>query len=65
MHREVTGAPKGQVVDHVNHNTMNNRRCNVRICTDRQNQANKRPHGGSTGYVGVYPRDGRYEAGIT
>jgi hypothetical protein len=65
MHREVTGAPKGKVVDHVNHNTMNNRRCNVRVCTDRQNQANKGPHGGSTGYVGVYPRDGRYEAGIT
>ncbi len=65
MHREVVGAPKGKVVDHVNHNTMNNRRCNVRTCTDRQNQANKGPLGGASGYVGVYRRDGRYEAGIT
>lgn len=65
MHREITRAPKGTVVDHIDHNTMNNRRCNVRVCTDRQNQANKGPHGGASGYVGVYPRDGNYEAGIT
>lgn len=65
MHREVTRAPKGTVVDHIDHNTLNNRQCNVRVCTDRQNQANKGPHGGASGYVGVYPRNGNWEAGIT
>ena len=65
MHREIMKAPKGSVVDHIDHNTLHNRPCNLRVCTDRQNQANKGPQGGSSGYVGVYPRGDRWEAGIT
>ena len=65
MHREIMRASKGSVVDHIDHNTLNNRRCNLRVCTQEQNYANMGPHGGASGYVGVYPRGKRWEAGIT
>jgi len=65
MHRQIVRAPKGSIVDHKNCRIWDNRRCNLRVCTQRQNQMNKGPHGGSSGYVGVYPRDDRWEAGIT
>ena len=45
MHREIMGAPKGSVVDHIDHNTLNNRRCNLRVCTQAQNHANAGPRG--------------------
>jgi len=43
MHREITGAPKGLVVDHINRNSLNNRKTNLRTCTQAQNLYNKRP----------------------
>jgi hypothetical protein len=65
MHREIMNAPKGTMVDHIDHNTLNNRRCNLRVVTPDQNYANAGPHGGASGFVGVYPRGQRWEAGIT
>lgn len=40
MHREILSAPAGQVVDHVNRNTLDNRRTNLRLCSQRQNLYN-------------------------
>jgi hypothetical protein len=37
LHREIMSAPKGYVVDHINHDTLDNRRGNLRICTYSQN----------------------------
>jgi hypothetical protein len=63
MHRFVTSAKKGQYVDHINHNTLDNRRCNLRICRPSQNQANARLRSdNSTGYKGVRAYEGRYYA---
>ena len=54
MHREIMGAPADRQVDHVNGDTLDNRRENLRICTARQNQANKRPSRYATStYKGV------------
>jgi hypothetical protein len=43
MHRLISGAAPGQYVDHINHNTLDNRRHNLRLCTCSQNHANRRP----------------------
>lgn len=53
LHRIITGAGNGQQVDHRNHNGLDNRNCNLRICTQSQNQANKRKSYGRNRFKGV------------
>ncbi len=43
MHREIMKAPKDKLVDHIDGNGLNNRRCNLRFCTQQQNMQNRRP----------------------
>lgn len=40
MHRLILNAPKNKVVDHINHNTLDNRKENLRIVSFRQNRQN-------------------------
>lgn len=67
MHRLLVDAPEGLLVDHKNHNTLDNRRSNLRACTRSQNQRNRRLNANSTtGVKGVrFDRSsGRYIAEI-
>lgn len=54
MHRIIIGAEPGQFVDHINGNTLDNRKCNLRICTNAQNIANGRSRGGTSKFKGVH-----------
>ena len=55
MHREILNIPSGLFCDHINHDTLDNRKSNLRICTAAQNAYNRRPGtGGSSCYKGVH-----------
>ena len=61
LHRLILNPDKGFVVDHINNYTLDNRKCNLRICTQHQNTINKKPSSSDTG---VFIRAGRWEARI-
>jgi hypothetical protein len=64
MHREIMQTPPGLVVDHINHNPINNRRCNLRNCTLQENHRNRRLVRNKSGFVGVYPYGKKWRAMI-
>lgn len=54
LHRLITNAPAGMVVDHINHNVLDNREENLRVCTQTQNSYNTKMKSNNTsGYIGV------------
>lgn len=42
LHRDILDAPKGIDVDHINGDGLDNRRCNIRLATRTENNANRR-----------------------
>jgi hypothetical protein len=69
MHRLVMGLQYGdkRQVDHINGNTLDNRRENLRVCTQQQNMQNsKKRRTNTSGYKGVswHKRDKKYRAQI-
>ena len=54
LHRDILGVKKGEVVDHISGDKLDNRRSNLRICTQLENTWNSRNKKvGSTGFPGV------------
>jgi hypothetical protein len=69
MSRFILGLEKGdkRQADHINGNTLDNRRCNLRACTHLQNRYNRGPQKNSTtGFKGVSKQNawGSYVAQI-
>ena len=62
LHREIMGFPQGFVVDHWNHDETDNRRENLRVCTQSENLLNSGPRLGKK-YKGV--SENRYGRFIT
>lgn len=52
MHRLIMDTPDGMVVDHIDHDGLNNQRSNLRNCTNQQNHMNMAPYMGGK-YVGI------------
>lgn len=63
LHRFIMDAPRDVVVDHINHDTLDNRRENLRLCTTAENGWNLRPflnkHTKTSRYKGVALRKER------
>ena len=66
LHRFIMGNPSGMVVDHINHNGLDCRRSNLRVCTRSQNAMNRNGPRRNTisGVRGVTFRKGRFTAAI-
>jgi hypothetical protein len=67
LHRYIISAPEGMYVDHINCNTLDNRRENLRLCTMTENMRNRgKYHNNTVGYRGVtfHKRDNRFQAQI-
>jgi hypothetical protein len=63
MHREICRPPNDMQIDHINHNKLDNRKCNLRICTDQQNRRNCPPSSANTsGYIGIQKNGKRWQA---
>ena len=68
LHRVIMNAPKDLVVDHINGNTCDNRKENLRLCSNIDNTKNLRKQVGSctSQYKGVsfYTRDSNWEVNV-
>jgi hypothetical protein len=65
LHRQIMNAQRGQYVDHIDNDKLNNSRSNLRFCSQSQNLANRRLHkNNSSGFKGVTFQHGRYHARI-
>lgn len=56
IHRFIMNDPQNMLVDHADGNTLNDRKYNLRVCSDLQNTANRKFHNkpNPLGYRGVY-----------
>lgn len=59
LHRELVEAKEGDIVDHINGNKTDNRRCNLRISNHKQNCRNRRHSKGA-----YRLKSGRWQAKI-
>lgn len=68
IHRVISSPPVGMFVDHINHDGLDNRLENLRICTHSDNNHNQRvPINNTSGITGVFfnKGSGKWGIGIT
>jgi hypothetical protein len=54
LHRIIMDCPNDMVIDHIDHNKLNNMKSNLRICTKHQNNMNQsKPKNNKSGVLGV------------
>jgi len=56
IHRVIMNPPSNMEIDHINHNGLDNRRCNLRICTHQENTFNTNGFKRKSKYKGVSKR---------
>lgn len=66
MHRFLMQASDGDIIDHINVNSLDNRMCNLRIsCAGKNNHNRKKKENCTSKYYGVYKRkNGKFEVRI-
>ncbi len=64
LHREILTPEDGLCVDHVNGNGLDNRRPNIRPCTQLENSRNKKKRA-RNGYKGITLNRGKWQARVS
>ncbi len=68
MHSVILQTPEGMLSDHRNHNGIDNRWCNMRVCSNMENCQNRLPpryKNRTSSYKGVGSRGNNWQARIT
>ena len=68
MHRVIMKAKKGEMIDHIKGNGLNNQKENLRFCNSQQNCTNRISNkNANSKYLGVsyHKRDNKFQARIT
>ncbi len=57
LHRHIMDYPEGMIVNHINRDKLDNRKCNLRICTNSEHSHNKSSvkSNSKTGFKGIAP----------
>jgi hypothetical protein len=63
MHREILSPPRDRSVDHINRCGHDNRRSNLRLCSQAENRCNSKSYS-KTGFKGVQSRRNKWRAQI-
>lgn len=64
LHRALLNPSPDMMVDHIDGDGLNNRRSNLRVCTNQQNQANRGRQANQSGFRGVRLCGDRFRAEI-
>ncbi len=67
IHQLIMNIPKGMEADHINRNKLDNRKCNLRVCSHADNSKNRGIRiCNTTGYTGIFFKksSNRYHASI-
>ena len=65
MSRVIMGAKKGEQIDHIDRNKLNNRRTNFRKCSQLNNSKNQsKPKNSNCKFMGVSIENGKYKSRI-
>lgn len=67
LHRLIMNCPENKIIDHIDGNGLNNIKSNLRICTHKLNNLNRKNASGQSGNVGVFynKRDNLWIASIS
>lgn len=53
LHRMIMNPPRDMVMDHINFDKLDNRKCNLRVCTRSNNSIHRKPYG-SKRFKGIH-----------